>query len=310
LQEGPPRTPPQELLADFRPADAGLKWPWKRAPSHDFTIQYQALGNAMCNPDSTSSAQTEIETTLIICSPNPQAALTHIAGLTSVAGFGLAPRASLAIQDFYLDTPDAELHAAKWALRVRYVRENAWVTVKGPSTPRQGSLQRAEVEAEWSPDALHAVVEQLLGQGFRLEADAMVFHPSRPLQTLKSIGLVVVQHRETLRRIREIFSPGEAQMRAAAELDLDSVIYHLPRHDIHHHEVEIEARSSDYADLVQAVVEGLSAILPGTLRRWHYSKLATGKAVEKLLESRGQEELVKNGRLTPEAYDRIEALLA
>jgi inorganic triphosphatase YgiF len=264
----------------------------------------------VCNPDSTSSAQTEIETTLVICSPNPQAALTNIAGLTSIAGFGLGAPAWLLIQDFYLDTPEHELHAAKWALRVRYVREKAWITVKGPSTPRQGSLQRAEIEAEWSLQALHAVAEQLRGQGFLSGADAMVFHPSRPLQTLKSIGLVLVQDRETFRQAREIFIHGQAPQKAAAELDLDSVIYHLPGHDIHHHEVEIEARSSDYADLVEAVAQGLTAILPRTLRRWHYSKLATGKAAQKLLFMLGPEGMVENGRLTPEAYDLMEALLA
>jgi len=59
-----------------------------------------------------------------------------------------------------------------------------------------------------------------------------------------------------------------------------------------------------------AVVEGLPAMFGFGLRRWRYSKLETGKAIEVLLRSGGLASSVESeGRLKPAVYYRIEDLL-
>jgi len=90
-------------------------------------------------------------------------------------------------------------------------------------------------------------------------------------------------------------------------LAIDSVAYSFGGQKIRHHEVEIEAKVEDGSEAIERVTKGLMEMYEATLRPWKYSKLATGKAIEKLLGEGALEELLDiNNNLKPSAYGKID----
>ena len=160
-----------------------------------------------------SETLTEKEATLIVCSMDPRSVLEEITRLTSIAGFHLEAVDSRRIHDVYFDTGQGALKAVKWALRVREVGAMRWITLKGPQTPIDSvSVERTEIEMEWSPDAWRKAVEQLLKLGVELDTHSGVFYPSQPQAAMESLGLEKIQDRETMRRVREIFSTKKSNL--------------------------------------------------------------------------------------------------
>lgn len=253
----------------------------------------------------------EIEATLIIWSETPQVITEQIASLTSIKNYRLLPQDSKTINDSYFDTPDHALQTQKLALRIREIDGTYWITLKGPSRPvgRWGGVERLEIEAPWSPDALTRVVKELMDRGIKVLRH-QEFDCARPLDVVSSLGLEVVQHRECQRKVRNIVHKGEESGPVLAELAIDSVAYHFNNHQVHHHEVEIEAKWDDGSTVIKTVIERLGKMCQRALRRWDYGKLATGKAIEKLLSEEALEGLLDNDKnLKPIAYGKVEDYL-
>ena len=253
----------------------------------------------------------EIESTLIIWSEAPQIVARQIAGLTSVGDYRLLPQAPQMIRDLYLDMPDHALETRELALRVREIGTTRWVALKGRSQPTdwEGSVERLEIEALWSQDALTRVVEELVDRGIRILLQRQDFDYADPLDVMTSLGLEPVQDRESHRTVRNIVK-GEASDSVLAELAIDSVVYHFSDWEIYHHEVEIEAKEWRSSAVIKPVIESLAAMYGPALRRWGHSKLATGKAIEQMLGEGVLEGLLDiNNNLKPVAYDRIDDYL-
>ncbi len=120
----------------------------------------------------------------------------------------------------------------------------------------------------------------------------------------------VVQRRECQRKVRNIVHAGKESGPVLAELAIDSVVYHFSNHQVHHHEVEIEAKWEDGTTVIKIVIERLGKMCQRALRRWDYGKLATGKAIEKLLSEEALEGLLDSkNNLKPIAYDKVEDYL-
>lgn len=215
------------------------------------------------------------------------------------------------IHDLYLDTPDRELQAQELALRIREIGARRWVTLKGQSQPTGwDSMERLEIEMRWSKDALARVVKELADRGIRVRQQRQDFDYAHPLDVMAALGLEAVQDRESCRQVRNIIPGGEEGPSILAELAIDSVVYHFSDQEIHHHEVEIEEKEGGSPALIKPVVEGLVAMYGPALRRWGHSKLAVGKALERMLREGALEGLLDtNNNLKPFAYDKIDDYL-
>jgi len=252
----------------------------------------------------------EIEAALVIGSENPQVVASQIADLTAIGNYRLLPQAPQLIHDLYLDTPDRALQTQQLALRVREIGTTHWVTLKGPSQPTgwEGGAERLEIELLWSKDALARVLAELVDRG-KVPQQRQDLDYAHPLEAMASLGLQVIQDRENHRRVRNILKGGESDS-VLAELAIDSVAYHFGGQEIRQHEVEIEAKEGSSSAVIKLLVESLVAMYGPVLRRWGHSKLATGRAIEKMLSEGLLEGLLDvNNNLKPLAYDRIDDYL-
>ncbi|HZA21624.1 MAG TPA: CYTH domain-containing protein, partial [Dehalococcoidia bacterium] len=167
----------------------------------------------------------EVESTLIISSEEPQAIVEDIAALTSIASYQLLPQGSLAIHDYHVDTPDRTLHYAGLSLRVREIDARPYLTLKGP--PRRigpGVVERLEIEAPWSEEALSRVAKELAHRNIRLLLTMPALDSADPLDVMVGLGLQTIQHRENYRQIRNLVMTDAGERPVLAELAIDSVI--------------------------------------------------------------------------------------
>jgi inorganic triphosphatase YgiF len=253
----------------------------------------------------------EIEATLVICSEDSQVVARKIAALTSIANYGLLPQDSKRIHDLYFDTLECALQAQKLALRIREVGSMRWITLKGSSQPTDwGGVERLEIEELWSKNALTRVVRELRDKRIKMLWQHQDFNRPNPLDVMASLGLKVIQDRETHRQVRNIvFGDGKSSP-VLAELAIDSVVYHFVGREVCHYEVEIESKAKEGLCVLRKIKEGLVEKYKQVLREWKYGKLPTGKAIEKLLGEGSLEELLDfSNNLKPVAYDKIDEYL-
>jgi len=172
-------------------------------------------------------------------------------------------------------------------------------------------VERLEIEETWSENAVRRVVRELRNRSVELPQLPQDFDRAQARDVMTSLGLEMIQDRETHRDIRNIVFVGREKGTVLAELAIDSVAYNFRGQKIRHHEVEIEAKAEDGSEAIERVTKGLMEMHEATLRPWKYSKLATGKAIEKLLGEGTLEGLLDiNNNLKPVAYERIEDLLS
>jgi inorganic triphosphatase YgiF len=260
------------------------------------------------NLESADRVDHEREVTLVICSERPEDLADEIAGLSAIRGYSLSPESSEKILDTYLDTADRSLTAIRWALRIRTTLSDHWITLKGPSRPTEwGGLERVEVEALWSRDALNQVLREVDNLKASSEARAETFDLRDPVQTMKSLGFEIIQKRSLQRRGKAVTEQRRGP--EIAELAIDAVTYQFPSAYIIHSEVEIEAKSGSIPLAVQELADELIRLYGPELQRWPHSKLATGRAVEELLFAGKLNGLMKGNRLLPRAYPVINELL-
>ncbi|MBV9772437.1 MAG: CYTH domain-containing protein [Gemmatimonadetes bacterium] len=254
----------------------------------------------------------EIEIALLIRSGRPREVADWVAALAAVGGYRLVPRASQAIRDRYVDTPDRLLRRHRAGLRVREVDGRRLLTLKGER--RRGApgepADRMEVELPWSAAALARVLEVLATLGVALPAPVAGVDDGDPFAALAAIGLEVVQDRSNRRRVRDVVAREEDGGPALAELVVDSVRYAFHGREALHHEVEVEAKAHCDPALLREVAGALRERFPGELVPWPHSKQATGAALEALLGGPEADSLTgPGGDLEPEAYDRIARFL-
>ena len=76
--------------------------------------------------------QLEVEAKLVIMSEGPQVVTDEIALLTSISGWTLTDRRSVATRDIYFDLPTRSLEEQGIALRLRSMADVMLIAVKGP----------------------------------------------------------------------------------------------------------------------------------------------------------------------------------
>lgn len=250
----------------------------------------------------------EAESTLVISSEDPESVAGKIAALTSVRGYRLLPQAPMMIHDFYLGISGSAPGKPGVALRIREVGETRLVAMKGPTRPTDwGGIERLEIELPWSNDALDMISRKLIDIGVKMPQQHPDFDPDHPLSVMASLGLQVIQDRETCRRIRNVVCMTDEGCSTLAEMAIDSVVYHFTGQDIRHYEVEIEAKEEAGSTAIKTVIEGLIEIYGPAVRRWNCGKLTTGIAVEEMLSKGILEGLIDSkNNLKPVAYRLVD----
>jgi inorganic triphosphatase YgiF len=251
----------------------------------------------------------EVEAALIVCSDAPLAIEGRIADLRTLAEFSFWPRDTETIEDIYFDTQDRALQARLIALRIRRSDSKVLLTVKADSRPVGASADRLEIESEWSPAALHNALSELRDRGVGVPGSPGDLSSIDPTAVMASLGLEEVQARVTTRTPRGVVARGEGT-EPVAELAIDAVTYRFREGQVRLHEVEVEAKGKGDASTVERITAGLLKAFPAQLQPWAYSKLATGKAIEKLLaDGRLAGLLGRDNVLRSAAYERIAGLL-
>jgi inorganic triphosphatase YgiF len=254
---------------------------------------------------------TEIEATLVICSDSPKRVLQELSSLNSLAGFGLVHLEPILMGDTYFDTASADLGSRMIALRLRTVDDQAWIALKGPeSLTAWGGVERLELESAWSIRALSVLLSELDSIGLATEVPSSLPDDLPPSEAVTSAGFVIVQERGTRRIVRNVTLPNDDPGNIIAELVIDSVRYKIREDVVCHYEIEIEAKSSEAEESIQAMMEELIGSFDSQIRLWKHGKLATGKALEKMADEGLLTGLVNSSRdLLPVAYDKIDGYL-
>ena len=258
--------------------------------------------------NSVSSNSTETESTLVVASENPEIILSRIEKIPSISGYQLLPGGDLTLNDHYFDNPSSDLSSRKWALRIRQIDEHSWIAAKGPSRETgPGIVERAEIELAWSPEAFDKLSDVLARHGLFLSGLRESGISKGPLEVLTDVGLIVIQRRQTVRTVRHVRSTEEDLI--LAELALDRVIYHFEGRILLHHEIEIEFKSKGAYSAAQYLTQYLLGLFPTELRKWRYGKLATGRAIEALVDQESFKESLSDDYLKPASYVLIEKYL-
>jgi CYTH domain len=253
----------------------------------------------------------EVEGVLLVCAEDQEAAARRVAGLGAVGRFELRPRPVQRIRDVYFDTGDGALGGARVAFRVRELDGRPLLTLKASPVRTGLASERLELEAPWSVAALQAVLEELRRHGVQLPDPPEGSGLGEPLADLLALGLHQTQLRQTTRTPLDAIERDHPGTGPVAEVTIDDVAYRLPAGTARLVEVEVEAKGPGGLETVQALLEALAQALPDDLRPWPYGKLATGRAVERLLAAdRLQGLLDPAGRVHPAAHDLLAEALA
>ena len=253
----------------------------------------------------------EVEGVLLVRAVDQDAAGERVAALEAVGQFDLRARPPQHILDTYLDTGDGALSAARVAFRVRELDGRPLLTLKADPVRAGLAAERLELEAPWSATALATVLEELWRREIDVPAPPETAGMGEPLADLAGLGLRPTQIRETTRTPRDVVERDDPGAGPVAELTLDDVAYRLPAGRARLLEVEVEAKGAGGLETVQTLLEALAEACPDDLRPWAYGKLATGRAVERLLaEGRLDGLLDADGRIRPAAHELLAEFLA
>ncbi len=246
----------------------------------------------------------------MICTESPEKVAEEIASFERIGDFLLLKTEPLNMRDVYLDQSGGKLQVERLALRIRTIGDRTWVALKGPGRIIQdGVIDRMELEESWSPGAIEAIVKKLGRIGISLPDSFYFSQEGKPVEVMAALGFAQIQDRETTRRVRNVVLRDNKE-EVLAELAVDLVHYHLQGRDVRHYEVEIEEKGVAGTSVLAVVSGKLFAKWGNALRKWNYSKLATGFALEALESQGALEDLIgSNDNLTPEAYDKLEEWL-
>ena len=258
-----------------------------------------------------SEGPREVEGVLLVRAEDQEAAARRVAGLEAVDRFLLRPRPPQRIRDTYLDTGDGVLARARVAFRVRELDGQPLLTLKSAAVRTGLAAERLELEGPWSAATLGTALEELRRRDVPLPEAPEGAGAGEPLADLAGLGLRPTQVRETTRTPRDVLERGDPDAGPVAELTVDDVAYQLPAGTARLVEVEVEAKGEGGLATVQALLGALAEAFPDDLRPWPYGKLATGRAVERLLaEGRLEGLLDADGRIRPAAHELLAEFLA
>ena len=254
----------------------------------------------------TIGPKAELELVLMIVSDDPQSTLMKVANLTSIDGYQLVTHSPMNVHDIYLDTPDSLLSRKRLNLRIRGIGEDFFITLKvNPGLISWRRHERREFEVPWSQGSLQQIRDELERRGIKLAPLGPLTENMPRVETMKLLGLRVLQDRETHREARDIVE-GNASREVLAELAIDSVLYHFEGRDVRLFELEVEAKSQRGRGVLGNIAKGLREKVGSQLRSWRFGKLVTGEKIDRLLKRGELQNFLDGSRLRPDAYLKIE----
>jgi len=254
----------------------------------------------------TIGPKAELELVLMIVSDDPQSTLMKVANLTSIDGYQLVTHSPMNVHDIYLDTPDSLLSRKRLNLRIRGIGEDFFITLKvNPGLISWRRHERREFEVPWSQTSLQQIRDELERRGIKLAPLGPLTENLPRVETMKLLGLRVLQDRETHREARDIVE-GNASREVLAELAIDSVLYHFEGRDVRLFELEVEAKSQRGRGVLGNIAKGLREKVGSQLRSWRFGKLVTGEKIDRLLKRGELQNFLDGSRLRPDAYLKIE----
>jgi hypothetical protein len=257
---------------------------------------------------SSSTRSIERELTLVICSDAPELIADRIGQLSESGGYKLRHAKDRSIRDSYFDTPERELKSRGCGLRIREIEGSLFIALKGPpEADDSGIVTRLEIEDVWSPEAFDEILRELSHHGFSTSVARKPAALLGPLQEMEAAGFQLIQTRETSRRTIDIMKLPERVR--AVEMAVDAVEYRFEAGRIRHYEVELESKSEFGPEAIRDVMRHLQSAFGNILKIWPYSKLATGAALERLLQDQSIT-IGENASLHPSVYEKLEALLS
>ena len=252
---------------------------------------------------------TEIETTLIICSEDPETVVEEIADIKTILNYQLFPNENKKIHDWYWDTEDNSLLKNRLSLRFREVNSKQLITLKGDAKiSNWGGIERLEIELPWSKEGLLQILNEIKEKGVIRNPMSDRLDFDQPILVFKELGFELVQNRETKRRIRNFVIKNREQV--LAELAIDFVRYKIGNKPVHHFELEIESKHENGIKVLRTCSEYLCKKYSKTLHKWKHSKLTTGKALENLLKKEPRETVVSTfNNVLPSTYKKLTEFL-
>ncbi|MBN1634917.1 MAG: CYTH domain-containing protein [Deltaproteobacteria bacterium] len=251
----------------------------------------------------------EFESTLVVCSSDPQAVFDRLAARESIGTHRVIVQPPVLIRDRYFDTPEKILLRKGIALRLRDEGSRQLICLKCDERILEwGAAKRVEIEEPWSRSCLINILNVLEQKSVALTH--VPRETDEPCNTLKALNMIVIQERETHRQLRQIVPIGEIHAPVVAEMMLDTVLYRIGSGTIQHYELEIEAAQQKDEKFLQTLIEDTLRSFPVELKRWDHNKLITGLAIEMLwADGLFPEIKEKQSRLNPDSYDRIDVFL-
>jgi inorganic triphosphatase YgiF len=257
------------------------------------------------------TAMEEREIALVILPDGPDVVSQEICRLTELGGYRLRKAPLIVLRDMYWDLPDRDLGARRIALRLRMTDDRTWVTLKGPSKPAGDyGVRRLEIERPWSGQGLQEVLRVLDQENIHLERPATQEQAADAIGTMRHLGLKPIQDRETTRQPFDVLGPDRSDAEAIAELAIDKTRYRIKHAVVTLRQIEIESKACGGGSAAEAMAATLQQRYPTVLRPWRYGKLATGMALERLLDGSDDRDLLHaDGTLDLSAYDRLATYL-
>lgn len=252
----------------------------------------------------------ETEITLVPVCPRAGQILADVSRLTHIGPYALLPKQPQWLHDYYLDTADQALRAQRFALRLRQVEQQWWLTLKGaPKVTDYGALERLEIEYLWSADGPARICEALAQRNVILRVGGPSIKECDALTALAALGLVQIQVHDNNRELRDVVTC-EGKQRLIAELALDRVRYRFGHTDLHHYELELESKARDGSNVLRPMSQLLLTRYGPDLRIWCHSKLATGLALCALLNEHAVNAMRDHvGDVCPSVYDLVDRYL-
>jgi SepF-like predicted cell division protein (DUF552 family) len=253
---------------------------------------------------------TEVEAAFLVVSDMPQDFLDYISKLKSLGRFELRPEKKELIRDRYFDTPKNALQDRRMALRIREVVGRRLMTLKGPSRSLpSGGVERLEIEEEWSDAVFRKVLEVLKSNNIDIGYPVQAVDDEDPIALMGRHHLYLVQERETERDVKNVMHKiGDGHI-VVAEMAIDAVRYLFDDigSPLRIYQIEIEVKDRGSPSIMRELADELENKFRSDIIKWNYGKLATGKAIKKLLGKCDPKKIADSeGNLKPDAYDWIE----
>lgn len=222
-----------------------------------------------------------------------------------VLEFDLRPKPPRNIHDTYYDTREYALRKRKITLRTRRVGGTLLISSKSDIRKISGNvIRRREMELPWSYNSV-----RLLAKNLKLRTHALSiseFQRTPASKTLATMGLAVIQERQTRRSARNIFRRAITPTSILAELAIDRVTYTFKKTKVGLSEVELEAKAPGGLPTVREIASELLSRYRPYLQEWPHGKFVTGLAIMELLKTKRFPSFVVGGTLKTGAFQLIE----